>query len=107
MKLAILQNSDVMEKKRIPDSDFATQNYTETSVFVLGQKKKLILLTCEISLKSIYFSYKTLTDMKSNILFVNEVFCWVLPQFTLQISFISCVIFESGGGGQLKDDFGG
>ena len=46
MKLAILQNSDVMEKKRIPDSDSATQNYMETSGFASGQKIKLILLTC-------------------------------------------------------------
>ena len=48
MKLAILQNSDVMEKKRIPDSDSATQNWLETSGFVSGQKVELILLTCVI-----------------------------------------------------------
>ena len=49
MKLAILRNSDVMEKKkRIPDSDSANQNCTETNGFVSGQKVELILLTCVI-----------------------------------------------------------
>ena len=33
-------------KKRIPDSDSATQNCMETSGFVSGQKVELILLTC-------------------------------------------------------------
>ena len=35
-------------KKRIPDSDSATQNCMETSGFVSGQKVELILLTCDI-----------------------------------------------------------
>ena len=52
MKLEILQNSDVMEKKRIPDSDSATQNCMETSSFVSGQKVELILLTCVIAQSS-------------------------------------------------------
>ena len=39
MKSVILQNSDVMEKKLIPDSDSATPNYMETSGFVSEQKK--------------------------------------------------------------------
>ena len=47
MKLAILRNSDVM-KKRIPDSDSATQNCMETSGFVSKQKVEFILLTCVI-----------------------------------------------------------
>ena len=50
MKLVILQNSDVMGKT---DSDSATQNYTETSGFVLGQKK-FILLTCVIDVESLF-----------------------------------------------------
>ena len=45
MKFAILQIPDVIEKKRMPDSDSATQNYMKTGGFVSGQ---FWLLSCVI-----------------------------------------------------------
>ena len=57
-------------KKRISDSDSATQNCMETSGFVSGQKVELILLTCVIIVEincNFFFIWNNVLPLKIHI----------------------------------------